>query len=145
MTSLFRIALNFLELSLLSVCLALEWGYGDGVLMNMTHKKPGEVITPEDMSEALAMTGRQLKPLDIVLARTDADKLWNTARCWTDFPGVGREATLWLLDQGIKVVVGADALGWDRPFNYQVEGFLKTRDGSLIWEGHFAGIENEYF
>jgi kynurenine formamidase len=122
----------------------LEWGYSDGVVLNMTHKKPGEIITPGDMSEALAVTGYQLKPLDIVLVRTDADRLWNTARYWTDYPGVGREATLWLLDQGVKVV-GTDAVGWDRPFNYQVEDFLKTRDRSLIWEGHFAGIEKEYF
>jgi len=57
---------------------------------------------------------------------------------------MGRAGTIWLADQGIKVV-GTDAPGWDRPFRYQAEDFKKTGDRSLIWEGHFAGIEREYF
>ncbi len=122
----------------------LAWGYGDGVVLDMTHKKPGEVIGVADMKEALKKIDYELKPLDIVLVRTDTDKLWDTMRYWTDYAGPGREATIWLVDQGVKVV-GTDAPGWDRPFRYQVEEFQKTGNKSLIWEGHFAGIEREYF
>lgn len=122
----------------------LEWGYGNGVVLNMTHKKPGEVISVADMEKALKKIKYQLKPLDIVLIRTDTDKFWDTMKYWTDYAGAGREATIWLVDQGVKVV-GTDAPGWDRPFNYQVAEFQKTRNKSLIWEGHFAGIEREYF
>ncbi len=57
--------------------------------------------------------------------------------------GVGREATLWLLEQGIKVV-GTDAWSWDRPLPFIAKEFDKTGDPSLIWEGHFAGIEKSY-
>lgn len=57
--------------------------------------------------------------------------------------GWGREATLWLLDQGINVV-GTDAWSWDRPLSFIAEEFQKTGDKSLIWEGHFAGIEKKY-
>jgi kynurenine formamidase len=96
------------------------------------------------MQEALVKIDYRLKPLDIVLIQTGADKLWDTVRYWTDFAGAGREATIWLMDQGIKVV-GTDAPGWDRPFTYQVKEFSETHDRSLIWEGHKAGIQGEYF
>ena len=122
----------------------LEYCFSNGVVLDMTHKKPGEVITAADVREALVKIDYKLKPLDIVLIRTDTDKLWDTVHYWTNQPGMGREATIWLVDQGVKVV-GIDAAGWDRPFGYQAAEFKKTGDKSLIWEGHFAGIEREYF
>jgi kynurenine formamidase len=122
----------------------LEWCYANGVVLNMTHKKTGELIHSVDIREALKKIDYELKPLDIVLVRTDTDKLWDTMRYWTDQPGMSREGTIWLVDHGVKVM-GIDAPGWDRPFPYQAAEFLKTKDRSLIWEGHFAGIEREYF
>jgi kynurenine formamidase len=122
----------------------LEWGYGPGVVLDMTHKKAGEVITIADVQEALKKMKYQLKPLDIVLIRTDTDKLWDTMQYWTDYAGMSREATIWLIDQGVKVV-GTDAPGWDRPFRYQAAEYRKTQDKSVIWEGHYAGIEREYY
>jgi kynurenine formamidase len=122
----------------------LAWGYGNGVVLDMTHKKPGELITVADIQQALKKIGYQLKPLDIVLIRTDTDKLWDTMQYWIDYAGMGREATIWLIDQGVKVV-GTDAPGWDRPFRNQVAEYRKTQDKSLIWEGHYAGIEREYY
>lgn len=122
----------------------LELAYGDGVVLDMRHKKAGEVISVADLQEALRKIDYQLKPLDIVLIMTGTDKLWDTPRYVTDYAGVGREATIWLADQGVKVV-GTDAPGWDRPFTYQAREFQQTHDRSLIWEGHYAGIEREYF
>lgn len=122
----------------------LKYCFNDGVVLDMTHKKPGDLINSEDMKEALKKINYTLKPLDIVLIRTDADKLWDTFKYWTDYSGVGREGTIWLVDQGIRVV-GTDAAGWDRPFHFQAKEFRETGDKSLIWEGHFAGIEREYY
>ena len=122
----------------------LAWGYGHGVVLDMTHKKRGELITVADVQAALKKIDYQLKPLDIVLIRTDTDKLWDTMQYWTDYAGMGREATIWLIDQGVKVV-GTDAPGWDRPFRYQSAEYRKTQDKSVIWEGHYAGIEREYY
>ena len=122
----------------------LEWGYGHGVVLDMTHKKPGELISTADILKALKKMKYRLKPLDIVLIRTDTDKLWDTMQYWIDYAGMGREATIWLIDQGVKVV-GTDAPGWDRPFRYQAAEYRKTHDKSLIWEGHYAGIEREYY
>lgn len=85
----------------------------------------------------------RLKEKDIVLIRTGADQYWGTSNYLISGCGVGREATLWLLEQGIKVV-GTDAWSWDRPLPFIAKEFDKTGDPSLIWEGHFAGIEKSY-
>jgi len=49
----------------------LAWAYSDGVVLNMTHKRPGGVISLADIHEALKKINYHLKPLDIVLTRTD--------------------------------------------------------------------------
>jgi kynurenine formamidase len=42
-------------------------------------------------------------------------------------------------------VVGTDGWSWDRPLPFQAKEFVQTKDASIIWEGHFAGIETGYF
>ena len=42
-------------------------------------------------------------------------------------------------------VVGTDAWSWDRPLPFIAQDYAKTKDASLIWEAHFAGIEKGYF
>jgi kynurenine formamidase len=56
---------------------------------------------------------------------------------------MGREATLWLCERGVRVV-GTDAWSWDRPLPLIAQEFQKNGDSSIIWEGHFAGIERGY-
>ena len=56
---------------------------------------------------------------------------------------MGREATLYLLERGVRVT-GTDGWSWDAPFVYTREKYLATRDASLIWEGHKAGREIGY-
>jgi kynurenine formamidase len=57
--------------------------------------------------------------------------------------GIGREATLYLLERGVRVV-GTDAWSWDAPFKYTRERFAATGDASIIWEGHKAGRDIGY-
>ena len=57
--------------------------------------------------------------------------------------GIGREATLYILEQGVKVV-GTDAWSWDAPFKYTRERFAEHGDPSIIWEGHKAGRDMAY-
>jgi len=56
---------------------------------------------------------------------------------------MGREATLYLLERGIRVT-GTDAWSWDAPFVHTKEKFLQSGDARLIWEGHKAGREIGY-
>lgn len=121
----------------------LEWCYSDGVVLDFTHKKTGEAISITDFQQALKKIDYQLKPLDIVLVMTGvSNKYWGKPEYDRMDPGVGREPTLWLIDQGIKVM-GIDAWGWDRPFNVMVEEVKRGIKGKL-WEGHYAGKEKEY-
>ena len=120
----------------------LEWCYGDGVIIDVRHKKPGEFITVEDIKEALNKINYTIKPGDIVLIMTGCDKKMGTPE-YFDQPGMSREATLWLLEQGVKII-GIDAYGFDRPFKTMAEDYKKTGDGKVVWPAHFAGIEKEY-
>ncbi len=58
-------------------------------------------------------------------------------------PGFNRETTLWLVNQGIKMI-GIDAWTLDRPFDGMINDFKTTGDGLVIWPAHFAGITKEY-
>ena len=120
----------------------LEWFYGDGVRLDLRHKKPGEEITVEDLKEALDKIGYKLKPGDIVLIWTGTDKKAGTP-AYFDQPGLSREAVLWLVEQGVRVI-GIDAWSLDRTFAKQAEEYKRTGDGTKIWPAHFAGIEKEY-
>ena len=57
--------------------------------------------------------------------------------------GFGREATLFLLNQGVRVT-GTNGWSWDAPFSFTAKRFKETGDASLIWEGHKAGREIGY-
>lgn len=121
----------------------LDWFYNDGVVLDMRHKPAGSAITIDDLKEALKSIGYQLKPGDIVLIQTGTDKYWGKAEYFGAGCGMSKSATLWLIDQGIRVM-GIDAWGWDRPFWAIKEEFQKTKEKSILWGAHFAGIEKEY-
>jgi len=121
----------------------LEWCYSDGVVLDFTHKKAGDLITAEDVQQAIAKIGYRIKPLDIVLIRTDVSRSYGQPGYETKHPGMGRESTSWLIDQGVKVM-GIDAWGWDRPMSALMQEIKETGDKSIFWAGHFVGKEKEY-
>ncbi len=123
--------------------LPLEWFYGDGVMLDMRHMPQGGLITTQDLQEALDKIDYTLKPGDIVLIQTGADKLWGQAEYFAAGAGVSAEATRWLIEQGIKVM-GIDTWGWDQPFWAMKERFKETGDPAVIWEAHRVGMDLEY-
>lgn len=120
----------------------LEWCLAPGVVLDVRHKAAGEFITVDDLREALRQIEYTLQPLDIVLLQTGADKRLDSPDYFAQ-PGLGREGTLWLVEQGVKVI-GIDAYTLDRPFANMVADYHRTGDGRYIWPAHFAGIEREY-
>lgn len=116
----------------------LEYCYGDGVVLDFSHKKTGEEITVEDLKAALSKIRYKIKPLDIPLIRTDsATRYYDRPEYLTEQPGMTREGTLWLLDQGV-MVIGIDAATFDLP----VHAMLKLRK---IWPAHMVMREREYY
>jgi len=57
--------------------------------------------------------------------------------------GMGKAATLWLLERGVRLV-GTDGWSWDAPFSHTRRRVQETGDAGLIWEGHRAGREIGY-
>ena len=56
---------------------------------------------------------------------------------------MGREATMYLTERGVRVV-GTDGWSWDAPFNTRLRSGPKIPIG-MIWEGHKAGREIPYW
>jgi kynurenine formamidase len=121
----------------------LEWCYGDGVVLDFRSKPNGSAISLDDLQTELQRINYSIKPLDIVMIMTGADKLWGKEEYFHAGCGMSAEATLWLCNQGVKVM-GIDAWGWDRPFWAIREEFAKTGDARILWEAHRVGIEKEY-
>lgn len=122
----------------------LEWCFQDGVVFNFTDKPDGYVVTSADFQAQLDRMGYTLKPLDIVLIRSGAAPYAGQDEYLVRGCGVGKEGTTWLHNQGIKVV-GTDAWSWDPPLSLTAQKFAQTHDRSIIWEGHYAGRDFEYY
>lgn len=120
----------------------LEWCLAPGVVLDVRYKAAGAFITVADLEAALSRINYQLRPCDIVLLHTGADKRLGSPAYFAQ-PGLGREGVLWLVEQGVKVI-GIDAYTLDRPFADMVADYRRTGDGRYIWPAHFAGIEREY-
>lgn len=120
----------------------LDWCFAPGIVLDVRHKEAGEFITVADLQAALASIDYQLRPFDIVLLHTGADKRIDSPNYFAQ-PGLGREGVLWLVEQGVKVI-GIDAYTLDRPFANMIADYKRTGDGRFIWPAHFAGIEREY-
>lgn len=121
----------------------LDWYFHDGVMLDFSNHHADVVLTVEDYKRELDRIGYALKPFDIVLIQSGAAKYWGSAEYLITGAGTGREATEWLTAQGIRVV-GTDAWSWDRPLPLTAAEFAKTKDKSIIWEGHYAGLKREY-
>jgi kynurenine formamidase len=103
----------------------------------------GYVATANDVETELRRIGHDLQPLDIVVVNTRAGERFGKPDYVSAGCGVGREATLFLTERGVKIT-GTDAWSWDAPFEYTAERVAKTKDYGLVWEGHKAGRERGY-
>ncbi|MCX8133920.1 MAG: cyclase family protein [Roseococcus sp.] len=121
----------------------LDWCFQPGVKLDFRDKPDGHVCTPEDVQRELERIGHELKPLEIVLVNTRAGSRYGEADYIDSGCGMGKAATLWLLEQGVRVT-GTDGWSWDAPFSHTRRRVAETGDASLIWEGHRAGREIGY-
>ncbi len=121
----------------------LEWCYGDGVVLDCSHKGGGDVITDADIKSALKKIDYKIKPMDIVLIYTGTDKLWGQREYFFQFPAMSREAVAYLTGLGVKVI-GLDTFSLDRPLPLMVGDYFRTGDNKHLWPVHFYGREKEY-
>jgi kynurenine formamidase len=119
----------------------LQWCYGNGVVLDFRYKKRGEGIYVEDVKEALKKIPYIIVPYDIILIMTGTDKFIEDPQYPDLHPGMTEDATLWLIEQGVKVM-GIDAYGWDRPFSILKKEF--EQGTGKVWPAHILGRKKEY-
>ena len=121
----------------------LEWCFAPGVRLDFRHFDDGYVATAKDVEAELARIDHEIRPLDIVLVNTAAGAAYGDPDYIHKGCGMGREATLYLLERGVRVT-GTDAWSWDAPFSHTARRYAETHDAGLIWEGHRASMEIGY-
>ncbi|MDC3087052.1 cyclase family protein [Paracoccaceae bacterium] len=121
----------------------LDWCFSDGIKLDFRHFEDGYVVTPNDIDAELTRIGYKIKPFDIVLVNTSAGERYGYDDYLLKGCGMGREATLYLTSKGVKIT-GTDAWSWDAPFSHTAKRYAESKDSSIIWEGHRAGMERAY-
>lgn len=123
--------------------LPLEWFFQPAVKLDCRQYADGYVLQPAEIERELGRIGHVIRPLEIVVINTRAGQRYGCDDYVDSGCGVGKAATLWLLERGVRVV-GTDGWSWDAPFSFTREKVKATGDVSLIWEGHRAGREIGY-
>jgi len=121
----------------------LEWCMGAGVVLDFSHMEYPRNICKDDIIEALKKIDYKIKPMDVVLIRTDGDKQLGTLKYVNEYVGMLPDAVEYILDQGVKMM-GIDTIGLDRPCFEMFKEFLETKDKAKIWPSHFIGRRREY-
>ncbi len=121
----------------------LDWLYQPGVKLDFRHLPDGAVAQPADIEAELSRIGHVLQPFEIVVVNTNAGLRYGEPDYIDCGCGMGRAATLWLIERGIRVV-GTDAWSWDAPFSHTRRRVRETGDAGLIWEGHRVGRDRAY-
>ena len=121
----------------------LDWCLRPGVKLDFRHFEDGYVAKAADVEAELERIGHELQPLDIVVVNTSAAERYGQPDYLLKGCGMGREATNYLTERGVRVV-GTDAWSWDAPFALTAQEYAKTGDPSIIWEGHRAGMDIGY-
>ncbi|MHA6264556.1 cyclase family protein [Arenibacterium sp. CAU 1754] len=121
----------------------LEWCFNPGVKLDFRNFEDGHVVSAAEIEAELDRIGHSLSPLDIVVVNTSAGARYGQDDFLLKGCGMGREATLYLTERGVRVV-GTDAWSWDAPFAYTAEKYAETGDADIIWEGHRAGMVQGY-
>ncbi|MBT6314358.1 MAG: cyclase family protein [Alphaproteobacteria bacterium] len=121
----------------------LDWCYRPGVKLDFRRFENGYVATAADVQAELKRIGHDLQPLDIVIVNTAAGARYGHDDYTDTGCGMGRDATLWLVQQGVRVT-GTDGWSWDAPFSATARKYAETPDPSIVWEGHRVGRDIGY-
>src|SRR5215467_12782429 len=86
--------------------------------LDFRHFPDGYVASAGDVEAELERIDHKLAPLEIVLVNTSAGAAYGRPEYVAKGCGMGREATLYLLERGVRVT-GTDGWSWDAPFVHQ--------------------------
>ena len=122
--------------------LPLEWCYGDGVLLDFSHKKPNDPITAVELMKELERIGYDLKPGNIVLIRTGAeDHYFMDPNFCEVATGLSGDALMWLFGKGIRTM-GTDSFTLDISIQIMSQK-LKAGDRAAYFPVHCGSVVKE--
>jgi kynurenine formamidase len=102
---------------------------GDGTVVNLSYKKPKELIEPEDLKRH----GSKVKKGDIVFIYTGwGNKVGFTREYMYEFPGLTEGAAKWFVEKGVKGI-GVDVLGIDPYMEPSTRSAHETLMKANIW------------
>jgi kynurenine formamidase len=97
--------------------MSLDLFYGEALCVDVSDIAPQTDISPEQIEAALAAADLELRRGEMLFFYTATfDRFKGTSRYLTDFPGLGAEASKWLLDRGVKTF-GVDSPTPDNPIS----------------------------
>ena len=122
--------------------LPLEWCYGDGVLLDFSHKKPNDPITVVELMKELERINYDLKPGNIVLIRTGAEDHYFTDPNFCEVAtGLSGDALMWLFSRGIRTM-GTDSFTLDISIQIMSQK-LKAGDRAAYFPVHCGSVVKE--
>lgn len=122
--------------------LPLDWFRAPGVVLDLSDAAAGSTIRVDAVRVAADGIDGGIPPGTIVLVRTGADRYWGSPEYELRSPGLSREAVLWLLDRGVRVI-GIDAFSLDPPVAPMVQA-LREGDAAAYFPAHLVGREREF-
>src|ERR1700738_4107534 len=109
----------------------LEWCFQPAVKLDFRHLPDGYGAPPGDVAAELKRIGHAIRPLEIVVVNTRAGSRYGEADFIDAGCGMGKAATLWLLERGVRLV-GTDGWSWDAPFSFTRARVQATGNVDLI-------------
>jgi len=110
----------------------LEWCFGPGICLDVSHVKPLEWITPEDLEKALEKSGLEIPKGGTVLLYTGHyDRTYGTMEYLTTYPGLNAEASHWLADRGVRNV-GVDTPSIDKADDYECVAHMVFMERDML-------------
>jgi kynurenine formamidase len=120
----------------------LSWCTGRGVLLDFSAVPREAGATADDVQRELERIGHELRPLDVVLVRTDASRHFGEPMYHNHGCGLRRSATQYLVERGVRLI-GVDAWTLDRPIDVMAAA-AQAGDDAQLWESHYYGSEAPY-
>jgi kynurenine formamidase len=121
----------------------LEWGLGDGVVLDFRHKKPAEPITEYDIAGALEKIDYTPKQGDIIALWTGGtDRYDDDPRFAESAAGMIGGALNYVFRLGVKIMA-TDSATIDMPISIMTERFVKG-DQAAFFPIHRAGRLTEW-
>jgi kynurenine formamidase len=113
--------------------------YGPAVCVDVSGAAPRTDISDTDMEDALARSGVDLHPGDILLMRTGAfERHGGTGSYISDYPGLDADASQWLVDRGVKSF-GVDSPSPDNPASTTYPCHMMCRAHGIT---HYENLAN---